>query len=316
MRSIAVATAILSIAVSLAAQTPPKPQGSLTVSKKSALDKATFEQYIRHQFLIPANLKIQIGDPKPSEINGLLLVPVSLTDGGPMNQSVEFLVSKDGTKFLQAKVFDITASPFASDLKLLKTEGAPATGPAEAPVTIAVFSDFQCPYCKEEAKTLRTNLEKSYPTQVRLVFKDLPIEQIHNWAKPASMIGRCIFRQNPGVFWQYHDWIFEQQAQIKAEELQTRSLEFANSKGLDSLQLTQCVSGKLTEKEIEAGIAEAKALQVTSTPTLFVNGRRMVGNLSWEQLKPVIDHEIEHAKTQAKKDEACCEIKLALPTAK
>jgi protein-disulfide isomerase len=316
MRSFAAFVALLSLASLGFAQ--PKPQGTLGVSKKSALDKPTFEQYIRHQFLIPANLKLAVADPKPSEVPGLLQMTVTVTDGGAMSQTVEFFVSKDGSKVLQGKVFDIGDSPFAADLKLLTTAGAPTMGPAEAPVTIAVFSDFQCQYCKEEAKTLRTNLEKAYPTQVRLVFKDMPIEQIHNWAKPASLIGRCIARQNPGVFWQYHDWIFEQQAQIKAEELQAKALDFANGKGLDSLQLTQCVTGKLTAKEVEDSIVEARALQVGSTPTLFINGRRMVGSVPWEQLKPVIDHELGHARktAAAKKDEPCCEVRLAIPTAK
>ncbi len=318
MRCHAVVAAALFLPTGIAfAQTPPKPQGSLTVSKKSALDKPTLEQYIRHQFLLPDNLKVLVADPKASEVPGLLLIPVTVTDGGAMTQVVEFHVSKDGAKIMQGKVFDIGDSPFAGDLKLLKTGNAPAMGPADAPVTIAIFSDFQCQYCKEEAKTLRSNLEKAYPTQARLVFKDLPIEQIHNWAKPAALIGRCIARQNAGAFWQYHDWIFDQQAAIKAEELQAKAIEFAGTKGMDTLQLTQCISGKLTAKEVEDSIAEARALQVASTPTLFVNGRRMVGSVGWDQLKQVIDHEVAYAQKNAtKKDEACCEVKLAIPGAK
>lgn len=316
MRCYAVVAALLSFAGAVAAQTPPKPQGSLALSKKSALDKPTLEQYIRHQFLLPENLKVLVADPKPSDVPGLLLIPVTVTDGGAMTQVVEFYVSKDGAKIMQGKVFDIADSPFAGDLKLLKLAGAPVTGPANAPVTIAIFSDFQCQYCREEAKTLRGNLEKAYPTQVRLVFKDLPIEQIHPWAKPAALIGRCIARQDAGMFWQYHDWVFEQQATIKAEELQAKAIDFAVSKGMDSLQLTQCITGKLTAKEVDESITDARNLQVSSTPTLFINGRRMVGSVQWDQLKQVIDHEIAYAQKNAKKDEACCEVKLAIPGAK
>lgn len=311
------AAALLFLAGIACAQTPPKPQGSLTVSKKSALDKPTLEQYIRHQFMLPENLKVLVADAKASDVPGLLLIPVTVTDGGSMSQVVEFYVSKDGSRIMQGKVFDIGDSPFAGDLKLLKTDSAPATGPANAPVTIAIFSDFQCQYCKEEAKILRANLEKAYPTQVRLVFKDLPIEQIHNWAKPAALIGRCIARQNAGAFWQYHDWVFDQQGALKADDLQAKAIEFAGSKGMDTLQLTQCISGKLTAKEVEDSIAEARALQVSSTPTLFVNGRRLVGSVQWDQLKQVIDHEVAYAQKNAtKKDEACCEVKLAIPGAK
>jgi len=293
----------------------PKPQGSLSVSKKTAFDKATLEAYLRHQFLLPANLQVTVEDPKPSDVPGLSQVNVTVSDGGPMRQQVEFLVSKDGAKILQGKVFDINASPFSNELRQLVTDGSPSLGAPGAPVTLVLFSDYQCQYCKEQAKTLRANLEKTYPKEARLVFKDLPIEQIHPWAKPAALIGQCVYKQNPNAFWAYHDWIFEQQGQIKPEELRAKAMDFANTRSLDSLQLTQCIEGRLTAKEVDRSIAEARGLQVTSTPTLFVNGRRMVGNVGWDQLKQVIDHELQHArKTQAaSKEEACCEVKIALP---
>lgn len=307
VRSLAAAAAlVLSCSLCWAQPKPPV---------KSAFDKATLEAYLRHQFLLPAQLKVIVGDPKPSEVPGLKVVNITVTDGAAMSQNVEFLVSADGKKLLQGKVFDIAESPFASELQQLQTAGAPSMGPPDAPVTIAVFSDFQCQFCREEAKTLRANLEKVYPTQARLVFKDFPIEQIHPWAKPASLIGRCIHRLNAGAFWEYHDWIFEQQPQMKAEELKAKALDFANSRGVDSLQLTQCIDGRLTEKDVQASSAEARALQVTSTPTLFVNGRRLVGNVSWEQLKQVIDYELDYSKkTQPAKSDACCEVKLPIPT--
>ena len=81
-------------------------------------------------------------------------------------------------------------------------------------MVLVLFSDFQCPYCKEEAKMLRANLLSAYPKQVRLYFKDLPLEQIHPWAKPAAIAGRCVFKQNPTAFWDFHDWIFEQPGEI------------------------------------------------------------------------------------------------------
>ena len=106
-------------------------------------------------------------------------------------------------------------------------------------------------------------------------------------------------------------------AQKVADDLQAKAIDFAGAKGLDTLQLTQCITGKLTAKEVEDSIAEARALQVSSTPTLFVNGRRLVGSVQWDQLKQVIDHEVAYAQKNAtKKDEACCEVKLAIPGAK
>ncbi len=264
----------------------------------SALDKAALEAYLRHQFLIPANIRIAVDDAKPSEIPSMMLVGVNLTDGAQMKQRVEFYVSGDGRKMIQGKVFDIAESPFAGDLKLLDNSGYPATGPANAPVTLEVFSDFQCQFCKEAAKTIRANVEKEYADKVRVVFRDFPLDQIHPWARPAAIAGRCVQKLDGAAFWQYHDWIFEQQASITVENLKPKTLELFNGK-LDTLQLTQCIDAKVTEKEVEKSVATGRALQVASTPTMFVNGRRVVGNAAWPELKRIVDYEIGYAAKHA-----------------
>ncbi|MDX1984817.1 MAG: thioredoxin domain-containing protein [Bryobacteraceae bacterium] len=288
--------------------------------KASALDKATMEAYIRHQFMLPVGLKVIVSDPLPSPLPEMSLVNVTVTDGGATNQQVPFYVSKDGSKIVQGKVFDVRQSPFADDLKLLKVDGSPSAGPATAPVTIYVFSDFQCGYCREEAKVLRTNLGAAYARQVRLVFKDFPLEQIHNWARPASIAGRCIQNMKPDAFWRYHDWVFEQQPNLTAANLREKVMEFANTSGVDVLQLGQCFDTKATDKEVGVTVDQARALQVNSTPTMFVNGRRLQGNLPWEQLKGVIDYELDYARKNpqmaAARDEACCEVKLPIPGVK
>ncbi|MCS7023424.1 MAG: DsbA family protein [Bryobacteraceae bacterium] len=284
--------------------------------QKSAFDKQTLADYLRHQFLLPATLEIQVSDPQPSEVAGLQRLEVALIDGSSTRQKADFLVSADGTKIIQGKVYDIRESPFASELRLLsKTEGWARLGPEQAPVTVVVFSDFQCPYCKEQARLLRQNLSGTLGQKVRLYFRDFPLEQIHPWARTAALIGQCIKRAGDAQFWQYHDWVFEHQASLTLENIRQRALEFANQKSMDTLQIGQCLEARLTEAELEKSLADAKALQVQSTPTLFVNGRRLVGNVPWEQLKAIIDYELEYAAKQASA-EGCCEVKLALPGVK
>lgn len=307
--------AALSIPVYAQAKKAP-PKQAQQPPKGSALHKETLEAYIRHQYMLPANLKVLPGDPKPSEMPGMLLVTVTVTDGDKMNQQVPFYVSPDGYKIMQGKVYDVRSSPFAEELKNLKAEGAPAAGPANAPVSIYVFSDFQCTYCREEAKVLRQQLSAAYASQVRLLFKDFPLEQIHPWARSAAIAGRCIQNMNPDAFWKYHDWIFEQQPGLNPENLRAKILEFANAGGVDSLLLSQCIDTKATDKEVAQTIEQGKSLQLSSTPTLFVNGRRITGNVPWDQLKGIIDYELDYARKNpaaAKKDEACCELKLPIP---
>ena len=85
------------------------------------------------------------------------------------------------------------------DLDKLKTEFQPSLGTPGAPVVLVAFSDFECPHCKDEATMLRQNLLSAYPTQVRLYFKDFPLEAIHPWAKTAAIAGRCVFRQSASL---------------------------------------------------------------------------------------------------------------------
>jgi protein-disulfide isomerase len=282
--------------------------------KKSALDKAVLEAYVRHLLVMTSQITVQVSDPKPSQLSGFLDVVVHASLGN-VSQDFPFLISKDGSKILQATVYDVNSNPFKPDLDKLKTEFQPSYGTAGAPVVLVVFSDFECPVCKTEATMLRQNLLTAYPTQVRLYFKDFPIESLHPWAKPAAIAGRCVFRQNPGSFWSYHDWIYAHQADITAPNLKDKVMEWAKGdKDIDVLQLGRCMDTKATEAEVDKNLSEAHALEVTGTPTLFVNGRRIPQAIEWPSLRGIIDYEIEYQKTAKNAGEDCgCEVKLDTP---
>jgi protein-disulfide isomerase len=307
----------VSLILCLAAAALPAPaQSAAAPAKKSAFDKPTFEAYLRHQFLLPPQLKVSIEEPKPSELPGFHSVTVNVSDGTNPGQQVQFYVSKDGQKIVQGKVFDINQNPFASDLALLKTDFQPSLGTPGAPVVIVLFSDFQCTFCREEAQMLRQNLLTAYPTQVRLYFKDFPLEQIHPWAKPASIAGRCIFRLNPKAFWDYHDWIFDKQSEFTPENLKEKVTAWTAEKKLDGVQFSRCLDSRSPEPEIERNVSEARALRVDSTPTLFVNGRKVPGSTPWPQLKAIIDWELDYSKRTGFTPESCCEVKLPVPATK
>jgi protein-disulfide isomerase len=179
-------------------------------------------------------------------------------------------------------------------------------------VVIVMYSDFQCGYCREEAKMIRANLISTYPKEVRVYFKDFPLEQIHPWARPAAIAGRCVFRQKPAAFWDYHDYVFENQGEIKPENLKEKVMALGKDKGIETLQLGACIDNKETNGEVDRSLAEGRSLQINSTPTIFINGRKLVGQLGWPQLRQIIDHEIEYQKTHGG-GEQCCEVKLPSP---
>ncbi|MDP9055250.1 MAG: thioredoxin domain-containing protein [Acidobacteriota bacterium] len=299
---------LLATAAALMAQTAPQVD-------KTQINKAKLEAYLRHLFVWPAAIGMEIADPRPGPLPGFYEVKVRGSQGNA-SQEETFYVSKDGQKIIRGNVFDIGQNPFKRDLEKINTEFQPSVGTPGAPVVLVEFSDFECPYCREQAKMLHDNLLAAYPKEVRLYFVDFPLESLHPWATSAAMMGRCIFHQNAPAFWDYHDWIFQHQEEINPENLKAKVLDFAKTKGLDASQLSKCIDSRATEDEVGKSSAEAKALEINSTPTIFVNGRRMVGTLQWQDLKRVIDFEIEYQKTAKNAGEDCgCNVSLPMPGA-
>jgi protein-disulfide isomerase len=288
--------------------------GAADAPQKSAFDKPTLEAYVRHLFLLQPQLTVTIGDPKPSTLPGFKEVRVRIAQGA-QSQELPLYVSTDGKKIVQGNYYDVTTNPFKPELDKLKTQFQPALGTAGAPVAIVVFSDLQCPHCKGEAEMLRQNLIQNYPTQVRLYFKDYPLEGLHPWAKAAAMAGRCVFQQKPDAFWLYHDWVFAHQDSLTAENLKDQVLGWAkDAKDVDAIKLGACIAGKTTQAEVEKEMEEARALDVTGTPTMFINGRRISQTIDWPNLKNIIDAEIEYQKTAKNAGDDCgCEVKLDIP---
>ena len=309
MRSfISGAFTLFAAAAMVAAETPPAAS-----PKKTALDKAAFEAYVRHLFVWGAPIQVKVDDPKPSQLPGFVEVKVSAS-AGSASQEETFYVSKDGQKIVRGVVFDVANNPFKSELDKLKTQFEPSFGTPGATVVVVVFSDFQCPFCRDEAKMLRENILSAYPKQVRVYFKEFPLDAIHPWARMAAIAGRCVFRQNAASFWDYHDWIFDKQADITPETLKAKVLEFAASKKLDTLQLGSCMDTRATEADVNRTSAEARALGVNSLPTLFINGRKIAAQIAWPNLRQIIDYEIEYQKTAKNAGEDCgCELKLPSP---
>ena len=286
-RAVILSVAILAVPA-LAGQPAASPP------KKSALDKATLEAYLRRLELWPPQIQVRIGELKPFTA-GLYSVEVHLSAGQASKNTV-YYVSRDGGKVIRGSAHDINQNPFQSDVDLLKTDQQPSFGSANAPLTLVLFSDFQCPICKEEAKTLRENLPKHFPNDVRVFFKDMPLEAIHPWAKPAAIAGRCVFREKPAAFWDYHDWIYEHQGEMKPETLRAKVADWAKAKGLDVNRLGQCIDTRATEAEVDREIAEGKKLEIDSTPTAFLNERRLVGHIPWDNMIQILKLELEFRK--------------------
>jgi len=289
----------------------PAKKSAVVPGEKSGLNKQHLESYLRHLFLWAPQIKVAIDDFTPSPVPGLLQTTVRPSFGALSDQIVLY-VSADGKYILNGSLLTAADNPFRSEISKITTDMQPSFGAPGASVVLVVFSDYQCPHCREEAKTLRENIPKAYPQQVRVYFKDLPLPN-HDWARTAAIAGRCIFRQNPLTFWDFHDWVFEKQSEITAANFREKLNGFIQGKEIDPLQLNRCVDQRETEAEINKSLEEARSLRINSTPTVFLNGRRL-GNTPWPNLKQIIDYELEYQKTAKNAGEQeCCQVRLPGP---
>ena len=269
--------------------------GSATAQKKpkSALDKSALEAYLRHVELYRGTVTYKIDDPRPSkDLPGFSEVEVHLSfEGG--TQDERYYVSKDGQILVNGDVYRINGNPFQTNLDRLSLADLPSLGPANAPVTIVEFGDLECPDCRMEAPILRHNVAETFASQVRLYFKDFPLGSIHPWARAAAIAGRCVYHQDAKAFWDFYDWIYENQQEIEPDNLNSKILAWAGQNGLDARLLGGCIETKASEPEVDRSLAEGRSLGVRGTPTLFINGRK-IGGLAWPDLELVIRKELEY----------------------
>jgi protein-disulfide isomerase len=164
--------------------------------------------------------------------------------------------------------------------------GDPAIGPADAPVTIVEFSDFQCPYCKTfRDQTLDALLER-YGDQVRFVFRDFPLSQLHPFAQKAAEASECANEQ--GHYWEMHDLLFANSPNLSEDALKG----FAEQLGLDMEQFNECLDSGRYADEVTADLQEGMSYGVTGTPTFFINGIRLVGAQPLANFQAIIDQEL------------------------
>lgn len=145
-------------------------------------------------------------------------------------------------------------------------------GPANAPIVIVEFSDFQCPACRFAVEPMR-RIEALYQGRVHVIFKHFPLRS-HPQAKPAAIAAECAGRQ--GRFWDYYDKLYENQADwAKADGVGFAS--YAKALGLDEAAFSACLRDPAAAAVVARDVKDGDDHWVVSTPTFFINGRRFSG---------------------------------------
>ena len=265
------AAIILFTALSSPAQTPAS--ATAPSATDAQLLKNT-EAFVRTLFAWGPDFAVKLGPLAPSPSPDFYLVPLTVTVHDQTDTGTVF-VSKDGKTFLRGEMYDTSLNPYADNLKKIQLTGDPNVGLATAKIMFVVFSDFECPHCRELHETLKT-LIPEHP-EVRFIFKDYPLTQIHPWAETAAIGARCAFIQDPASYFKVADQIFDNQDVISAENVWDKLNEFAAQSGLDPNAFRSCLTSKEAKDAVENNLREGQSLNVNSTPTAFINGRPAPG---------------------------------------
>lgn len=265
--------AVLAILLSAFTASAQPPKSGSKQSGEAALAHSA-ETFIRNLFTWGPEYKLQVGPLKPSLSPDFYSVPFAVTYKD-QTQHATFYISKDGKQFIRGEMFDTSVNPFASNLSKLHVNGSPSRGPANAPVTIVEFADFECPHC-QEVHTIMKTAEHDYP-QLRLVFKNFPLSQIHPWAETAAIGSHCAFQESPQAFWKMYDMVFDHQDSITPDNVFDQLSNFAAQIGLNTDSFKACMASPGAKQAVDADHAEGVAVNVDSTPTLFINGRPLAG---------------------------------------
>ena len=269
-------------------------QGTLAQSLPADELKRKVDAYLRNLFAFGPDVKLAVGDFRESGLPDLLETNISVTIENN-KEDAKMWVSKDGKFLLRGELNDMSKDGFAENRAKLDVKDAPATGNPNATITVVEFADFECPVCRNLHEALRGLLPK-YP-QARLVFKDFPLEQVHPWARNAALAGRCAYQQDPKAFWKMYDFLYDDQDLISAENAWAKMVDYAGRAGLNAETFKACMTSPEAASAVNASIANGKLMDVNSTPTLFVNGRRIVG-ADPHQLEQFLQYEMQHASTK------------------
>ncbi|PQA56880.1 DsbA family protein [Siphonobacter curvatus] len=145
-----------------------------------------------------------------------------------------------------------------------------AIGKADANLVIVEYGDYQCPYCGAAYPVLK-ELMREFGDQIKFVFRNFPLSEIHPFARPAALVAEAAALQ--GKFWEMHDAIYENQSSLSTDFL----FELADQLGLDPTQLQSDLKQDSVEERVDADFESGMRSGVNGTPSFFVNGQKFNG---------------------------------------
>jgi protein-disulfide isomerase len=279
-------------AASKAQTTPAATPASIPLDQKTA---RKIEVLVRQKLNVPAAYVVSVGARSPSSITGFDSVRITFTlPGHPDHtQALSFLLSKDGNTLARLSEWNIS-----QDLaEVIPYANRPVRGNPDAKVVVVSYDDLECPYCAKMHAELFPETLDHYKGLIKIVYRDLPLEELHPWAVHAAVNANCLAAQSGQAYWSYVDYLHIHGEDVSGPDrnlaksdamLDKIAAQQGEKSGLDATKLSACIA-KQDESTVRAEMKQAKDLGIEQTPTLFVNGEEMEGALDVETLWTIID---------------------------
>lgn len=287
------AASLILASLNLAAQTSSsQPAAAPGAVKASLPTEATVNEFLKRMFGWNQNLTWKIAEIKPSEAPTVAQVTVVFnTPEGPAVQRI--YVTPDQQFAFSGDLVPFGADPFAPTRDILKQANGPERGPQDAAVTIVEFGDLQCPACKKAQENV--NKLMSEEPKAKLIFQNFPLEQIHKWSMLAAKYVDCLNRQNNDLAVKFIATTYDHQSEVTDQNAEQMLKSYVKLAGGDPDAVSACAAKPETEKRVRDSIALGDKLGVSSTPTFFINGRKVATFMStpYEAIKAMVDYDVK-----------------------
>lgn len=261
---------------------------------QSSISEDAVRGFIGQMIGYDTSVTVKSVSMKPAEAPGFTDVTV-LLNSAQGDQVLNFFVSPDGKFALIGQLMDFGSDPFARYRTALQKADGPSKGPKDAKVTIVEFADLQCPACKAALPNIE-KMQTENPN-VRVIFQNFPLEKLHPWAARAALYVDCL-KTNDAVAWKFIDGVYEHQQEINEQNADESLKKNAADAGADPAKTAACIADPKTRANVEASEKLGESLAITSTPTLFLNGRKVssFNSLPPETFKQLVDFALKNAK--------------------
>ncbi|HZB88997.1 MAG TPA: thioredoxin domain-containing protein [Terracidiphilus sp.] len=283
---------LLGLSLTMGCKAQPAPTTSTMDTNRR------IEVLVRSKYDVPQDYSVTLGERKPSDIPGYDAMAITFARGAKTT-TLDFLLSKDGTRLARLSTYDLENDPAFS----IDTAGRPIRGNPQAKVTVISFDDLECPYCARMHETLFPSTLEHYGGKVRFVYKDDPLTDLHPWAMHAAVDANCLAAQSGEVYWRYVDYLHAHGGDVTGPDRDPKKSfdmldRIAREQGtlgkVDAARLNACLTAQ-DETQVRASAKQADELGVEGTPALFVDGERIDGALPEEQVWQVIDRALRAA---------------------